>query len=105
MRIALRHVAAPVLAAGVAVTITAATASAMAEPQRARATEASTASPDHGGAYCGQFCGTYSPYSNHPGGAVVLESYGVSSHRLNPLSPVSIRLPIVDAAGIPTPQH
>ena len=48
MGIALRYIAAPVLAASVAVTIAAATASAMAEPQHARTVDASTASPDHG---------------------------------------------------------
>ena len=46
MGIALRYIAAPVLAASVAVTIAAATASAMAEPQHARTVDASTASPD-----------------------------------------------------------
>jgi hypothetical protein len=105
MRIPLRYVAAPVLAASVAVTIAAATSSAIAEAQPVGTTDASTAVPDRGGAYCGQFCGTYDAYSNHPGGAVVPESYGVGTPRLNPLSPVSIRLPIVDAAGVLVPQH
>jgi hypothetical protein len=105
MRIALRYVAAPVLAASVAVTIAAATASAAAGPQAAHTTDSSTASPDHGGAYCGQFCGAYSAYGDHPGGAVVPEFYGMSTPRLNPLFPVAIRLPIVDAAGVLVPQH
>ena len=48
MGFALRYIAAPVLAASVAVTIAAATASAMAEPQPARTVDASTASPDTG---------------------------------------------------------
>ena len=102
MGIALRYIAAPVLAASVAVTIAGASASAADGQQPAHTTDASTASPDHGGAYCGQFCGDYSAYGDHPGGAV---SHGVGTRRLNPLSPVSIRLPIVDAAGVLTPQH
>jgi hypothetical protein len=105
MGIALRYVAAPMLVASVAATVAAATTSAIAEAQPAGTTDASTAIPDHGGTYCGQFCGTYNAYSNHPGGAVVPESYGVGTPRLSPLSPVSIRLPIVDAAGVPVPQH
>jgi hypothetical protein len=105
MGIALRYIAAPVLAAGVAVTIASATASAADGQQRAHTTDTSTASPDRGGAYCGQFCGEYRAYGDHPGGAVVPVSYGVGMPRLNPLSPVSIRLPIVDAAGVLTPQH
>jgi hypothetical protein len=100
MGIALRYIAAPVLAAGVAVTIASATASAADGQQPAHTTDASTATPDHGGAYCGQFCGDYSAYGDHPGGL-----YGVGTPRLNPLAPVSIRLPIVDAAGVLTPQH
>ena len=48
MRIALRYVAAPVLAASAAATIVAVTASAMAELQSARITDAPMASPDHG---------------------------------------------------------
>ena len=105
MGIALRYIAAPVLAASVAVTIAGATASAADGQQPAHTTDASTASPDHGGAYCGQFCGDYSAYGDHPGGAAVPVSYGAGMPRLNPLSPVSIRLPIVDAAGVLTPQH
>ena len=105
MGIALRYVAAPMVAAGVAVTIAAAMSSAIAEAQPAGTTDASTAVPDHGGTYCRQFCGTYNAYSTHPGGAVVPESYGIGTPRLNPLSAVSIRLPIVDAAGVPVPQH
>jgi hypothetical protein len=105
MGIALRYIAAPVLAASVAVTIACATASAADGQQPAHTSDASTASPDHGGAYCGQFCGAISAYGDHPGGAVVPVPYGVGIPRLNPLSPVSIRLPIVDAAGVLTPQH
>jgi hypothetical protein len=105
MGIALRYIAAPVLAASVAVTIAGATASAADGQQPAHSTDVSTASLDHGGAYCGQFCGDFSAYDDHPGGAVVPVSYGVGTTRLNPLSPVSIRLPIVDAAGVLTPQH
>jgi hypothetical protein len=105
MGIALRYIAAPVLAAGVAVTIASATASAADGQQPAHTTDASTASPDHGGGYCGQFCGAISAYGDHPGGAVVPGSYGVGMPRLTPLSAVSIRLPIVDAAGVLTPQH
>ena len=105
MGIALRYIAAPVLAASVAVTIAGATASAADGQQPAHTTDASTTSPDHGGAYCGQFCGDYSAYGDHSGGAAVPVSYGVGAHRLNPLSAVSIRLPIVDAAGVLTPQR
>ena len=105
MRIALRYIAAPVLAASVAVTIAAATASATAEAQSARTTDASTARPDHGRVYCGQFCGPYNAYNNHPDGAVAPASYGVGRPRLNPLSPVLIRLPIVDDAGALAPQQ
>ena len=109
MGIALRYIAAPVLAASVAVTIAAATASAMAEPQHARTVDASTASPDHGGGYCGQFCGqfcgTYHGYNNDPGEAAAPASYGVNTSRLDPLSPLSIRLPIVDDAGTLVPQR
>ena len=105
MGIALRHIAAPVLVAGVAVTIAGATASAADGQQPAHTTDASTASPDHGGAYCGQFCGAVSAYGDHPGGAAVPASYGAGTPRLNPLSPVSIRLPIIDSAGVLTPQH
>jgi hypothetical protein len=105
MRIAIGFIAAPVLAASVAVTIAGATASAADGRQRPASTsDASTASPDQG-AYCGQFCGDYSAYGDHPGGAAVPTSYGIGTRRLNPLSPVSIRLPIVDAAGVLTPQH
>lgn len=103
MRIALRYVAAPVLAATAAVTIAAATASAMAESQPARTTDAPMTSPDHGGVYCGQFCGAYSAYSNDgPEAAAPLSSGDVAPWRA-PVSAVSIRLPIVDAAGIPMP--
>jgi hypothetical protein len=105
MRLALRYIAAPVLAASVAVTIAGATASAADGQQPAHTTDASTGSPDRGGPYCGQFCGAYSAYGDHPGGAAVPVSYGVGMPRLNPLSAVSIRLPIVDAAGALTPQH
>jgi hypothetical protein len=105
MGIALRHIAAPVLAATAAVTIAGATASAADGQQPAHTTDTSTASPDHGGGYCGQFCGAYSAYGDHSGGAAVPVSYGVGAHRLNPLSAVSIRLPIVDAAGVLTPQR
>ena len=105
MRIALRYIAAPVLAASVAVTIAGATASAADGRRPAHATDAATASPDRGGTYCGRFCGDYSAYGDHPGGAVVPVSHGVGTPRLNPLSPVAIRLPIVDAAGVPVPQH
>jgi len=105
MGIALRYIAAPVLAASVAATIAGATASAADGQQPAHSTDVSTASPDHGGAYCGQFCGDYSAYGDQPGGAVIPVSNGVGTPRLNPLSPVSIRLPIVDAAGVLTPQH
>jgi hypothetical protein len=105
MRIALRYAAAPVLVACAAVMTAAATASAMAEPQPARTTGAPIASPDHGGVYCGQFCGGYSAYSNNPGGAAAPASYGVVVPSRDPLSAVSIRLPIVDSAGIPVPQH
>jgi hypothetical protein len=105
MRIAIRYIAAPVLAASVAVTIAAATASATTEPQPARATDASTASPDHGGVYCGQFCGTYGAYGADPDAAAAPTSYGVGPSRRDPLSAVSIRLPIIDAAGVPVPQH
>jgi hypothetical protein len=105
MGIALRYIAAPALAAGVAVTIAGATASAADGQQPVRTTGASTSSPDHGGAYCGQFCGDYRAYGAHPGGAAVPVPYGVGTPRLNPLSAVSIRLPIVDAAGALTPQH
>lgn len=105
MGIALRYLAAPVLAASVAVTIAGATASAADGRQPAHTTDASTANPDHGGAYCGQYCGDYRAYGDHPGGAAVPVSYGMGMPRLNPLSPVSIRLPIVDAVGDLTPQH
>ena len=105
MRIALRYVAAPVLAASAAATIVAVTASAMAELQSARITDAPMASPDHGGVYCGQFCGAYSAYSNHGGGAIAPVSSGNVAPWLDPLSAISIRLPIVDAADIPMPQH
>ena len=77
MGIALRYIAAPVLAVSVAVTIAAATASAMAEPQHARTVDASTASPDHGGGYCGQFCGTYDAYSKAPCEATIWTLPGV----------------------------
>ena len=50
-------IAAQALVAAVAVTVTAATASAMADPQPAQITYMSIASADHGGVYCGQFCG------------------------------------------------
>ena len=68
MGITLRYIAAPVLAAGVAVTIAGATASAADVQQPAHTTDASTASPDNGGPYCGQFCGDYSAYGDHPAG-------------------------------------
>jgi hypothetical protein len=105
MRIALRYIAAPALAASIAVTIAAATASAVTEPQPAHTTDASTTSPDQGGGYCGQFCGTYSAYDNDPDTAAVPTSHGLGTSRRDPLSPVSIRLPIVDAAGALVPQH
>jgi hypothetical protein len=105
MGIALRYIAAPVLAASVAVTIAGATASAADGQQAAHTTDAPTASPGHGGTYCGQFCGAVSAYGNHSGGAAVPVSYEVGTPRLNPLSPALIRLPIVDAAGVLTPQH
>jgi hypothetical protein len=92
MRIALRYVAAPVLAAGIAVTIVATTASA-------------TNSPNPGGDYCGQFCGAYHDYSNTPDEAAAPASYRVRMPSDDPLSPVWIQLPIVDAARIPVPPH
>ena len=91
MRIAMRY-AAPVLAAGVAVTVAASAASA-------------ATGPDQGSGYGGQCCGAYSDYSNTPDGAAAPASYGVRMLSVDPLSPVWIRLPIVDAAGIPVPQH
>jgi hypothetical protein len=105
MGIALRYIAAPALAASVAVVIAGATASAADGQQPAHPTDVSAASPDHGGAYCGQFCGDYRAYGDRPGGAVGPVSGRVGTTRLNPLSPVSIRLPIVDAAGVLTPQN
>jgi len=71
MGIALRYIAAPVLAASVAVTIAGATASAADGQQPAHSTDVSTASLDHGGAYCGQFCGDFSAYDDHPVSACV----------------------------------
>lgn len=91
MRIVMRY-AAPVLAAGVAVTIAASAASA-------------ATGPDQGSGYCGQFCGAYSDYSNTPDGAAAPATYGGRMSSEDPLSPVRIQLPIVDAAGIPVPQH
>ena len=105
MRIAMRYVAAPVLAVGVAVTIAAATASAAAGQQPARTTDAPITSPDQGGGYCGRFCGAYSAYSNTPDGAAAPASYVGRMASPDPLSPVWIQLPIVDSAGIPVPQH
>ena len=105
MRIALRYIAAPVLAASFAGTIAAAAASATAETQPARTTDTSTASADHGSVYCGQFCGSYNAYSNQPNAAAAPAPYGVGRSRLNPLSPAFIRLPIVDDAGALVPQH
>ena len=105
MGIALRYIAAPVLAASAAATIAAATASATEGLQPAHTTDASTASPHHGGVYCGQFCGSYSAYGTGPDAAAAPASYGVGTSRRDPLSPVSIRLPIIDAAGVPVPQH
>jgi hypothetical protein len=103
MRIALRYVAAPVLAASVAVTIAGATASAMAEPQPAHTTDAPMANPHHGVVYCGQYCGDYSPYSNHGVEAAAPLSSRIGAPWRDPLAPISIRLPIIDAAGIPMP--
>lgn len=118
MRIALRYAAAPVMVACAAGMIAAATASAMTQPQSARTadapvaaprlartTDAPIASPGQGGVYCGQYCGAYSAYSNRPGGAAAPASYGVGVPSRDPLSAISIRLPIVDSAGIPVPQH
>jgi hypothetical protein len=104
MRIALRYVTAPLLAAGAAVTIAAATASATDQSHPARTTDASTAGPDQGGVYCGQFCGADVPYGNDPGAAAAPLPYGVGASSPGPLSPVSIKLPIVDA-GIPMSRH
>jgi len=91
MHFAMRY-AAPVLAAGVAVTIAASAASA-------------ASGAGQGSGYCGQFCGAYSDYSNTPDDAAAPATYGVRMPSEDPLSPVWIQLPIVDAAGIPVPQH
>jgi hypothetical protein len=80
------------LAVGVAVSIAASTASA-------------ATGPGQGSGYCGQFCGAYSDYSNTPDGAAAPASYGVRMPSEDQLSEVWIQLPIVDAAGIPLPQH
>lgn len=106
MRITTRYAAAPVLAAGVALTIAAATASAAARPpQSVRTTEAPITNPDRGGDYCGEFCGTYRAYTNAPDEAAAPASYGGRMPSEDPLSPVWIQLPIADSAGMPVPQH
>ena len=89
MRIAYHYVA-PVLAAGAALIIVAATASALAEPLPARITDAPMASPDAGGVYCGQFCGAYNAYGEHRGAPVSAS-----------LSAISVSLPVVNVAGVP----
>ena len=103
MRINLHYVA-PVLAAGAAVFIAGATASAITEPQPARVTDASLASPDQGGAYCGQFCGSYSPYGDLRGGAAAPALARVGAPWLVPLHATSPGLPIV-AVAAPIRQH
>jgi hypothetical protein len=96
MRINLHYVA-PVLAAGAAVFIAAATASAIAEPQPA-STGASLSSPDHGNVYCGQFCGSYSAYGDLRSGAAAPALAPVGAPRLDPLHATSPGLPIVAVA-------
>jgi hypothetical protein len=97
MRINLHYVA-PVLAAGAAVFIAAATASAIIEPQPASTTGAPLASPDHGNVYCGQFCGSYNAYGDLRSGAAAPALAPVGAPRLDPLRATSPGLPIVAVA-------
>jgi len=97
MRINLHHVA-PVLAAGAALFIGGATASAITEPQPARTTDAPLVSPDHGGAYCGQFCGSYSTYGDLRSGAVAPALAPFGAPWLDPLHAPSPGLPIAAVA-------
>ena len=95
------HYVAPVLAAGAAVFIAAATASAITEPQPARVTDAPLTSPDQGGAYCGQFCGSYSDLRS---GAAAANLAPAGAHWLDPLHATSPGLPIA-AVAAPIGQH
>jgi hypothetical protein len=98
------HYVAPVLAAGAAVFIAAATASAITEPQPARVTDAPLTSPDQGGAYCGQFCGSYSAYGGLRSGAAAPDLAPAGAHWLDPLHATSPGLPIA-AVAAPIGQH
>jgi hypothetical protein len=99
------HYVAPVLAAGAALFIAGATASAVTGPQpAARVTDAPLASPDQGGAYCGQFCGSYSAYGDLRGGAAAPTLGPVGAPWLDPLHATSPGLPIV-AVAAPIRQH
>ena len=102
MRIKPLYVA-PVLAAGAAVFIAGATASAITE-QPARVTDAPVTSPDRGGAYCGQFCGSYNSYGDLRGRAVAPALAPVGAHWLDPLHATSPGLPIA-AVATPIGQH
>lgn len=99
MRIKPLYVA-PVLAAGAAVFIAGATASAITEPQPARVTDAPVSSPDRGGAHCGQFCGSYNAYGDLRGGAAAPALASAGAHWLDPLHATSPGLPI---AAVATP--
>jgi hypothetical protein len=102
MRIKPLYVA-PVLAAGAAVFIAGATASAITE-QPARVTDAPVTSPDRGGAHCGQFCGSYNSYGDLRGGAAAPALASVGAHWLDPLHATSPGLPIA-AVATPIGQH
>ena len=98
------HYVAPVLAVGAAVFIAAATASVITEPQPARVTDAPLVNPDQGGAYCGQFCGSYSAYSDLRSGPGAPALAPVGPHWLDPLHATSPGLPIA-AVAAPIGQH
>ncbi|MCW2649534.1 MAG: hypothetical protein QOE41_1416 [Mycobacterium sp.] len=100
----------PLLAAGAAaVTIAAAPAAiaAAAPSPRAGVDTLPLAGPDHGGAYCGDFCGSYSLYGNDHGvTAVPASPWGQPSEPKVARVPSStMTLPVVAASGIPTAQR
>jgi hypothetical protein len=98
------HYVAPVLAAGAAIFIGTATASAITAPQPARVPDAPLTSPDQGGAYCGQFCGSYNVYGDLRSGAAAPALAPVGAHWLDPLHATSPGLPIA-AVATPIGQH
>lgn len=89
--------------AAAAVTVGAAPAAliAPAAPQPPGIATTAMADPDNGGSYCGDFCGTYTPYGDdHPTTPALGPTWTTPVERwITPHSLSPTALPILDASG------